>query len=503
MIWLPRPWSDHQIDSDQPFGPEDCLLAEGRAEAIKSSDRSLLMGSGQGRDRRALYLLPYPKKSRATNPLREGFPVRLAPGQSAREGSEEDLEAIEALRRMNEVLARVQELEDALDDPAQIWPRLRQSWTQAADESQPRMAEIVRQARDLRELLKDLETRIRRILRRARERVPLDRVQEMDRAAMRWLVRQPGRSIAERAGSDQRILATVRNENFDTLENRVLRAYAKLASAVAREWLREHPKAHESERFKKVEQYRKTCVRLDRSLETLGVQPADPTITPNYVLMEDRAYRSVYRAWMKLIQRRRAEDDLWAWQAQTWTDFCVLAIALALESLPEAELITQSPIVWRDEATQGGWFEQDRPLAVFWLKETNRIVELQARPDEPSTPLFLSRAHVALRIQDPGGNDLDRKISVWTPHAMHRIDPGEAAFATSQRLDSVQRHCQFEVLRDGLVLTPAHGRFARHEAAGRISRTTVVSMDASGETLGAGLSALQDYVRSDIYREAS
>jgi len=79
------------------------------------------------------------------------------------------------------------------------------------------MAEIVRQARRMQPVLHDLERRIRRVLRRHRELTPVDRVQEMDRASMVWLSRQPDRSIAERAGASHRILATVRRENFDTL----------------------------------------------------------------------------------------------------------------------------------------------------------------------------------------------------------------------------------------------------------------------------------------------
>jgi len=438
-----------------------------RDDEVSGDARVTLMSSGLGADRRSLLLHPYPKRSQAAHPPRAGFPVRLAPGQSPRDDHPEDVAATAALRRMNEVLARVQELEEALDDPAQVWPRLRTAWKLAADESRPRMAEIVRQSRELPKLLRDLEMRIRRVLRRARERVPLDRVQEMDRASMRWLVRQPGRTVAERAGADQRILATVRKEEYDTLENRVLRAYAMLAAMVAREWMDEHPRAKASDRYRFVERHRRLCIRIDRDLEALGVQIATPGLTPNYVLMEDRAYREVFRAWMKLVKRRQAEDDLWAWQAQTWTDFCILAIALALDALEESELVAQSPMIWRGEAVQGRWFGQDRPLAVFWLRETGRIVELQARPEAPGTPLFLSRAHVALRIQDPDSRDMDRKVAVWTPHAMQRLDLPEAAAATSRRLDEIRTRSTNEVLRDGLVLTPAHGDHAVEHAVGR------------------------------------
>ncbi|MBY5853885.1 hypothetical protein ACC699_29770 [Rhizobium ruizarguesonis] len=35
-------------------------------------------------------------------------------------------------------------------------------------------------------------------------------------------------------------------------------------------------------------------------------------------------------------------DDLWAWQAETWADFAVLAIVLAFDELEESELVAQS-----------------------------------------------------------------------------------------------------------------------------------------------------------------
>jgi len=370
------------------------------------------------------------------------------------------------------------------------------------------MAEIVYQARELRPCLRDLERRIRKILRRSRERVPLGRVQEMDRAAMRWLARQPGRNVAERAGPTQRILATVRQENHDTLENRVLHAYVALAANVARGWLIDHPHALKSPRYMDVKAFRDTCQRFARNLRDLGVGVAQAGAKPNYVLMQDPAYRAAHEAWLRLLKRHRAIDDLWAWQMQTWTDFAVLDIVIALDEMEESQLIAQSPIIWRDEAIQGRWFEQDRPIAVFWLRNTCRVVEVQARPANPSTLLLRARAHVALRVTDPVQADLPRRIAVWTPHSMKCIDPERAAQDACKRLDDLQDiPTSGEILRDGLILTPAHGTPGRAcmEGRERIGRTKTrveaVAFDASGESLHDGMAALRDFAKSDIYRE--
>ena len=231
MARLARPWSARTSDADAVFGPADCLLSGGGA-GLREERVLLMPGTIRGEDR-SLWLHPYPRKAQDTAPERHGFPVRPKIGTEPLPG--EDTLPFDTLRRMNEVMARLQELEEALDDPANVWPRLRAAWARAVNEEDPRMAEIVRQARDLAPIVRDVEKRIRRVLRRHRELTPLDRVQEMDRASMVWLSRQPGRQIAERAGASQRILATVRHENFDTLENRVLRAWLQLAHAVARE----------------------------------------------------------------------------------------------------------------------------------------------------------------------------------------------------------------------------------------------------------------------------
>ena len=362
------------------------------------------------------------------------------------------------------------------------------------------MAEIIRQAREILPKLKELEPRIRRVLRRTRELVPLDRVQEMDRASMRWLVRQPGRTIAERAGPSQRILATVRRENFDTAENRVLHAYTLLASDVARQWMREHPKAKASRRYEQVDAFYRFCRVFSRLLAELDVLVADAGITPNYVLMQDSNYRAVYDAWIKLLRHRLIEDDLWAWQAETWTDFCVLAVILALHDLEDSEMIAQSPIIWRSEASLGRWFEQDNPIAVFWLKKLDRVVEVHSRPSQTRGLLGYARAHVALRITDPSRVDVPRTVAVWTPHTLDRIDIKQAVGEANQRLVEIQNIPNAESLRHGLVLTPANGEPEAVRAESQRTRVQGVALDPSGLGLKLGLDVIRDFARGEINR---
>ena len=496
MLHLGRPW-DRKAVTDAKFGPGDCLVSEVRGEAPMNGGHSRLMSARLHDGPVELILHPYPKSANAQHPDRIGFPVR--PRGVKEHETPEDLKARELLRRMNEVLARVQELGEALEDPLHVWPRLRDAWHHAEDEADPRMAEIVRQAQDVLPRLKALEPRIRRVLRRSRELTSLDRVQEMDRASMRWLVRQPGRTIAERAGASQRIMATVRRENFDTPENRVLHSYSKLAFQVAREWMNEHPRAKTSRRYSQVEHFGRFCKTFAHMLTDLEVSTAEAGIVPNYVLMQEPSYNAIYEAWRRLLEEDKVLDDLWAWQAETWTDFSVLAVVLALSELEEAELVAQCPIVWRSEASLGRWFEQDRPIAVFWLRNTGRIVEVQSRPELPGRLLALTRAHVSLRISDIRSGGMPRRVAVWTPHALSRVDLGDAVQRANERLVEIQPFSQTEVLLNGLILTPSHGEFESTIAKGSRTRVDGIALEASGEGLRKGLDAIRAFARGGIY----
>lgn len=496
MLRLARPWADEGLLPGEPFRPGHCLLSEA-SSADKAGERAVLMRGEVKGEKRFLMQHPYPRRDSAHFPERIGFPPRPRKGKEG----EADLAALDTLVRMNEVTARVQELGEALDEPTALWSRLRAAWDRAEHEEDPRMAEIVRQARAMTPILKQFRGHIRRVLRRHREPTALDRVQEMDRASMLWLSRRPGRTNAERAGSDQRILAVARYQNFDTLENRVAHAYVVLAADVGREWLREHPRAQGSSRFQLVQGYIKLCKSLAAELGELGIGIADTDVTPNYVLLEDRTYRLIREAWEALLKREKAIDELWAWQAQTWTDFAVLAIVLALHDMEGAELIAQSPIRFLSESVSGIWFEQERPIAVFWLQSVGRVVEVMARPEQPGTLLTLARAHVALRISDPFDRSaFPHRVAVWTPHAMERLDLAQAADQASARLiDLALVPGQQERIRHGLILTPGHHSPESLRSDRRGVFVEAIALDGAGSSLAAGRESIRNFLSSDIW----
>lgn len=500
MMRLGRPYARAPVVEDTAFGPDDNFLVVGNAASLGRTDHARLMSWRADNQEETLSLLPYPRSGHSETPRVKGLPLKPRPGSEIKTDEEQFAHA--CLARMNQVVARVQELEEALDDPENVWDRLRGAWVAAASEENPRMAEIVRQARTLLPTLQDLERRLRRVLRRERERIALDRVQEMDRASMLWLARQPGRNVAERAGPSQRILGIARRENFDTLENRVLHSYTRLASAVAREWLREHERAQTSKRYQAVESYYRHCHNFARELDALGVGLAEPGATPNYVLLDDNSYRAIREAWIRLLRRSAIEDELWAWQAESWTDFCTLALTIGLHGMEGAVLVAQSPILWHEEMFMGRWFSQENPLAVFWLKSSELVVEVQSRPRGVSSRQAATRATLWLRVTDLRTSEI-RRIAVWTPHMMRRPDPIVEAKTATEHLARTQRVPSDAVLREGLVMLPAHGRPVTHVEDGGQCIVQVVALDAAGAALDEGLRATADFVQNVLGKVAS
>ncbi len=497
MTLLVRPWSPGGAN-DQVLGPADCFLfelsTEGDSKLARAPHARLIVHGN-----RELRLLPYPaSRGSSAFPTVKDLPFKPQTGQQVRTPAESAAE--DALFWMHAVLARIDDLNSALDDPEYLWDQLAESWRQAQDESQAFMAEIVWQARVIPSQLGVLRKRIRRILRRSRERVPINRAQEIDRHSMIWFARQPGRTTAERAGPGQRVLAIARHENFDTPENRVVHSYVRLARLVSRQWMLEHTQAKSGGRYRSVEKFARSCRRFQRELETLGVGFEEAGTTPNYVLTEDRDYRAVREAWLRLLRQESVEDDLWAWQANSWCDFCVLALTLSLYEMDGAELIAQAPIVWCDEASLGQKFVHDTPFAVFWLQPENMIIEVQSRPTPASQLQAACRAWIWLRITHISSHMIPRLVPVWTPHAFARLDSHASAQEATLLIEKIANLSQCDTIRQGLILFPATGEGGAVTVERDDIRVVAIPLDGSGASLQDGMSDLGSFLLSFFER---
>ncbi|RWK87959.1 MAG: DUF2357 domain-containing protein [Mesorhizobium sp.] len=408
--------------------------------------------------------------------------------------TEEELAAHQLMLRAEAVWDRLNDVETALADPARLWQELRRRWTEKDEDIPPRMDLIVRHAITLSRTLDELDRAPRRILRRVHQQVPVSRVQELDRRAMTWLVRQPGDTLAERAGDRQRVLAVAREENFDTLENRVLRSYAELAWHVARDYLERNASRRHTSRASKVREFERRCKRLARDLADRGVRLAEPGMTPNFVLQQNPRYHAIWNAWQELRDRERVLDELWRWQARSWEEFCALAVMVALVGVPGARLISSAPVSFLDEQRRGSWIAHDNPLAVFHLPQQRIVVEVRYRMANPTARLRDFAAPIWIRIGRVGDAEAFlENVAVWP---VWDISGG----AVDDEAEEVAQILPLGRLAGALVLRPAI--FGGSAVSREATKVLTATIGTEGTALSDGVAAVTRFLSSLITAEA-
>jgi len=447
-------------------------------------------------DQRSVFAIALPSRPSAGLVLSAGGTTwRLAlpaipdrPHEADEPTSENERAASALLARVKAVWARVRDIELCLANPATIWPRLTARWLDPTTLDPPMMDVIVRHARTLARTLALLHRAPRRVLRRRNSELPLGRVQEMDRRSMVWLVRQPGATLAERAGDRQRIMAVAREENFDTLENRVLHSYARLAAGVARDYAARQRAPATSGRAQLVRGFGKACRHAATDLRGAGVREAPADAIPNFVLQNNTNYQRVWTSWQELLQRNRILDRLWRWQARSWEEFCALAVVVALQSCDDAFVLATSPIAIRDEQDQGRLLRHANPLAVFHLVARDITVEVTFDP-EFSGPLRYFAAPIWLRygrVDDPMA--FLRRCAVWPVwHAQGGLDDEEP-----DRVDRVlDAPDQPERPRGGIVVRPAAEGAPVQAAHSRAGRVACLTLGPEGVARADGIALLR------------
>ena len=395
------------------------------------------------------------------------------------------------LDRVKSVWARLRDVEAALGDPERIWLRLTELWLGEEVQRDPEMDAIVKQARLLGPTLDVLDRAPRRILRRTRRMVPLSRVQEVDRQSMAWLIRQPGETIAERGGDRQRIQAVVREENFNTLENRVLLSYAQMAHHVARDYRDRHRGIVRSARVRRVGEFGRRCGVLERDLRARGVAEASTDVTPNFVLQNNAHYRLVWDSWDELLKRRRILDELWRWQARSWEEFCALLVVVALQSREDARMVAVSPLVFLEEQRQGCWINHVNPLAVFYLPGSGVTVEVSYRM-RGGQVLAPFGAPIWLRLGRIGSGEFLSRWAIWPVwDAKGGLAEGEA-----DQLAKLLPYGRRESVKGGITLRPtADGQgvdqHCRRDAA-------CFTVGTSGRALKDGIEQLGRFLRDSV-----
>jgi histone H3/H4 len=517
-LWL-RPWAFYAPQHRYQLSDESTLVVNETALALVRYDdasppalerqtnpaEKFIDVSTAGGQKVKLALIPFPLRpgqglSLQSRTMASHVVWPNAPDRPRERGWDDpDDPGIQLMQRARAVWDRIQDVEEALEDPATLWQKLRDRWT-GADPGMPQMHVIVRQARSLRRVIDVLERRPRKVLRRVQKLLPVGRVQEIDRRSMLWLARQPGERLAEKAGEKQRVQGVAREENFDTLENRVLRAYSELAARVARDYLARNRTKRLTQRAIDVERFMRRCQRLGRELRQVGVRLAEPGITPNFVLQQNLDYRAVWDGWKELINQDRLEDDLWRWQALSWAEYCMLSLMVALIGVPGAQVVATSPIWFRDEQRRGSWIESDSPIGVVYLPAQELIIEVANTRDGRTIAQLGARIVMRLRrAGDPDG--FAAVVPVWPLWAEHGgLSTSETAADMAELNNAFQHHIPNQLVRGALIMRPANDASSPEFAQSGLVAALALGTDgaALSETLRHLTNYLQDILRVEV-----
>lgn len=135
---------------------------------------------------------------------------------------------------------------------------------------------------------------------RVHEMTPVYLAQRLDSRSVQWLSRKPGNNLREKLATNPHILAATRKMSFDTLENRLLKAFLIRIQGLLLD--RQEADIKLTERQESlIDSIQKTL----RQEEFIAIKPWQH-MPPNNVLLQDKQYRKVWRAWQLL---NRLEDD--------------------------------------------------------------------------------------------------------------------------------------------------------------------------------------------------
>jgi len=288
-------------------------------------------------------------------------------------------------------------------------------------------------ARGLPPHLNELAARPRRMLRRFHREVAMDRMQEMDVVALVDYARRPGSTAAVKAGEKQRLLAVVRQETTDTMENRVVRDLCSRAFPQARAYVDAACKKCgpvtpgmlpecSTCRGDTVNSFQRLCDELLHEQPFGDVTPLKtPCRTPNYALQQNVRYIHVWREYQRLLRQEDVLDQTWRWQRRTWADLVRLWIAHSVEQFQT--IIYQPacrPFRVRSEPEMGEWLKPHAlpgPFLVSMAEGHEATIHLLNPADvdgviRASWPLSALNADLYVAVV-PSNTDEVRVLPIW------------------------------------------------------------------------------------------
>jgi len=341
-----------------------------------------------------------------------------------------------------------------------LWPSLGfvGKWLQAEGVDGPRMSLIVHLARTLGRNLESVCRSPRKVLSRARQLQPVGRVQEIDPACVRWLARQPGTRIQQKAGPRQEVQGVTRFETADTAENRVARDLLVRAILAGNRYLAEHRAYPGHERVSLVSSFRRLLRSLLRNSDVGRASQLVGAAKANYVLQHDLRYRELWIAYQKLVKQQRQEDDLWCWRHRAWSEVCGIALMAALDRAQNGLPRMPTDILLRGEHVHGAFVDRRTAASPWIVRRGDRLsaIDLVGTAQLRGHPLIPQKfaqlcPDLALVVRDVFGARRAKAIlGVWS---LLEFDDNDEPLAVESLLNAI-RSGQPEVPTKAMLVLP-------------------------------------------------
>lgn len=189
---------------------------------------------------------------------------------------------------------------------------------------------------------------LNKLLRRERRMVSLDKAQQIDNQCIRWIARQPGYTAEQKAGPKQQIMAVIRQESFNTLENRVFKHFTELCVINAVSYIREYGKRFRNSRnLKLVRRLLNLCLLLQQLPEFEGIARIYSIPQPNYVLQNNPRYRTIWLLYQQLVSKQKIIESLWPNRHNIYREFVAYSFISILHQRRKKEgYATFSHYLW-------------------------------------------------------------------------------------------------------------------------------------------------------------
>ncbi len=277
---------------------------------------------------------------------------------------------------IDEILGVAQEVVDFLyrenrgvkktETNVKYWADLYDQLMSSEDEDKARQSLITDLAEESPPHMQGIRNSPKKRLLRIRCNQRIHRIQELDNQCIIDYAQRPGVTMAQKAGQRQRLLSVARIESFDTLENRVMLDFCRLARKAALRYDRDNLHNKSSPRLTRVHDFGRLCKDVSRDDVFVDVRRLTlPCRRPNHVLLENARYSKIWKSYQLLITDFDVRDEVWRWPRRAWADITKIFVsfsAIELERMKQFPILERpyfKPIKYAREQFAGRWFRDD------------------------------------------------------------------------------------------------------------------------------------------------